>query len=264
MSNPLRLARRAGASVLQWACSLGLGYALWRFVLAPHLSPVFFTGPNQVFSQLRSFAETGALWSMVRVTLSEALLGFALGATIGVLLAVAIGVLPSLFAKVVEPVVSGVYAMPKFVLAPILFVWVGTGLLPRAYLVLAAVLPVVTIYTVGGIRTVDTDQVKMLLLLGANRRQVARTLIVPHMFRYLMTSIAVVIPHALTVAVGAEILFGADNGIGGTLYTAGEFFRPAAVLGALLVGTIISAVLMAASRAVESHFLGRMAGSARG
>lgn len=250
---------RALRVTTQWAFTLGLIYVAWRWVFDPHLSPLLFASPAKVWSQLRTYAGNGDLWSMIWTTLSESLGGFVIGAVVGIVAALVIGMLPSRYGRIFEPIIGGFYAMPKFVLAPLLFVWLGTNFAPRVVLVTVAVFPLVAIYCLTGIRTVDPDTVRMMQLAGASRWQVARKLMLPHTSGYLVISLVLAGPHALTVAIAAEILFGASNGVGGFLYTSSEAFSASGVLATLIVGTVVALLLLGITSAIEHRLL-----SARG
>jgi NitT/TauT family transport system permease protein len=249
------LAARLGSRALQWLASLAVLYVLWRWVAVPSVSTAVLAGPGKVWDYLRQSAGNGALWAMTRVTLTETLAGLALGVAIGILLALMIALLPWLVGAVLEPFVTAVYAMPKFVLAPILFLWFGTGFVPRLTMITATIFPVVAIYMLSGIRTVDPDRVEMMRLNGARPHQVATKLLLPHAVRYLITAVVYAAPHALAVAIAAELLFGTTQGIGGALSQNAQYFNAAGVLGALAVGTVISVLLMALSRSLGRYLV---------
>jgi NitT/TauT family transport system permease protein len=250
------LLRKAGPAVLQWAVCGGIVYAVWRWLLAPHLSQVFFSGPAPVWDTLWLWGSDGTMWSITKTTLTEAGIGFAIGVVLGVALALAIGLLPSLVGKLIEPFVTAVYAMPKFVLVPVLFVWLGAGLVPRVVIIAAAVFPIMAIYTVTGIRTVDPDRARALTLFGASRRQVGTKLLLPHTLGYVTTGVTFAAPHAVFLAIGAEILFGTQDGIGGLLNSQAQLFNATDVLAALVVATALSVVLMSLVRQMGMLVLG--------
>jgi NitT/TauT family transport system permease protein len=254
-----RLAVKTASVVAQWAFTLALIYAVWQWLLAPNLSTVLFASPAKVWDQLHSYASDGSLWSMIWTTLAEALAGFAIGAVAGIVAALFIGTVPPRYGKIFEPIIGGLYAMPKFVLAPLLFIWLGTSFAPRVVLVTLSVFPLVAIYSLTGIRTVDPDKVQMMQLAGASKWQIARKLMLPHTAGYLVLSLVLAGPHALTVAIAAEILFGASNGIGGFLYTSSESFQASGVLATLIVGTVVAMLLFGITRLLERRLL-----SARG
>lgn len=242
--------RRVAGATAQWICAAAVVLVIWQWILAPHLSSVFFAQPLPVLHQLQSWAADGTLWEAVRATLSEALAGLALGVGIGVVLALMIGFLPRIVGAVLEPVVVVVYASPKFVIAPILFLWAGTGFVPRAVIVVLGVFPLIAVYTLSGIRTVDREVVSIMRLYGATTGQVSRKLLLPHSVGYLLTGITLAGPFALTLAMGAEILFGSTDGIGGALNTGSDLFSATQVLAAIVLGTAASAAVMLVSRLI--------------
>jgi NitT/TauT family transport system permease protein len=254
------VAGKAGLGALQWAVSGAILYVVWTRLLEPHFSEAFFAGPHATWDRLVEFQRDGTLTHMVSVTMKEALAGFVIGTGLGVVLALVIGLTPDLVGKVFEPVVAGLYAVPKFVFVPVLFVWMGSGFLPRMYLVTVAVFPVVTIYLVSGIRTVDAETMQALRLFGASRAQLGRKLLLPHAMSYLVTALVFVLPHAFTFAIGTEILFGGSDGIGGVMFGQSQSFNSAGVLAALAVGTALSAVFVWLARSLTPRLLGRVLG----
>jgi NitT/TauT family transport system permease protein len=246
---------RFGGPCVQWIFSIAVIYAVWQWVLDPHFTPVLFASPERAMSQIRSYFDDGSLWSLIGVTISEALTGFVIGALVGLFIALLIGSMPLRYGKIFEPIIGGFYAMPKFVLAPLLFVWLGTGFGPRVVLVTIAVFPLVAIYSLTGVRTVDPNTLYMMRLAGASRWQIARMLIFPHTAGYYAMSLVVATPHALTIAIGAEILFGATTGLGGFLYTSSESFHSADVLATLVIATVLSLILFGITRTLEVRLL---------
>ena len=248
--------RRVGLTVLQWLISAAIVYAAWELFITPNLPGGFSASAGEVVRQLRTWLTNGTAWDMTERTLSEALAGLAVGSAAGILLAMAIGLSPPIVGRFFEPFVSALYAMPKFVLVPILFVWIGAGFTPRVIIVTISTLPILTIYTLTGIRTVDPDRAWMLRLYGANRRQVGAKLLLPHTIRHIVTGLTLALPHAMFIAIGAEILFGDTNGIGGVLNTEAQLFNPQAVFASLTIATVLSVVLIGAVRLISTRLLG--------
>jgi NitT/TauT family transport system permease protein len=239
--------RRSTSDGLQWAAAAVLFYVVWDQLLAPSVSRAFIVPPWRVWSRIEEWSANGVLGNLILTTLSEALVGLAIGVALGVLAALVVGLSPRLVGDVIEPAVTAFYAAPKFVLIPLLFVWMSNGFLPRTLFVVVAVFAVIFVNTVTGLRTVDPDCVRMLQLLGATRAQIATKLLLPHAMGYVVTALTFAAPFALTIAIGAEILFGTRDGLGGMLFNASQRFDAASVLAALLVATILSAVLIVLS-----------------
>jgi NitT/TauT family transport system permease protein len=152
--------------------------------------------------------------------------------------------------------VIAVYASPKYVIVPVMFLWLGNGLMTKAYFVMLAVLPVVAIYTLTGIRTVDPDARQMMQLLGATRGQIGRKLLLPHALGYLLTAVAYTIPLTISMALGAEILMGATDGLGGMLNTASFNFNIPQVYAALALASVLSVLLIASAQLLSVRLYG--------
>lgn len=239
-----RVATKTLAGVAQWVCCGFIVYAIWAWALSPNISNAFFAYPGKVFDEIGTWLSNGTAWSLASTTLAEALAGFAIGSVLGIIIALAIGLLPQIVGEVFEPFVTALYTAPKFVFIPLLFIWLGADFAPRAVLVVLAVFPVITIYTLVGIRTLDPARAHMFRLLGASRVQIASKLLLPHTAGYVTTGMTVVLPQAMFMAIGAEILFGTSTGLGGRMYTQAELFNGTGVLAALVISTILSGLLI--------------------
>jgi NitT/TauT family transport system permease protein len=251
-----RALARIGGTLAQWVVAIAVVYGAWRLVVSPQLPPGFSASPEEVLTKLRSWFSDGTAWDMIGRTLGEALTGLAIGSCIGIAIALALGFSHPVVERFFEPFIGALYAMPKFVLVPVLFVWIGAGFTPRMVIIAVGTVPIVAIYTLSGIRTVDPDRVRMMRLFGARGWQVVGKLLVPHTAGHIATGLTLALPHAMFVAIGAEILFGGDDGIGGVLNTQAQLFDAPAVFGALTIATVLSVVLLAVLRLVSRRLLG--------
>lgn len=250
--------------VARWALSIGILLLIWQFVLARHIQRLFFASPGRTWTVLHQELNDGTIWAMVKTTLAESMTGLALGTAIGLLLGLTIGLAPYIVGKLLEPIIVAVYATPKLVLAPIFFVAFGQGFDSIVLLVITAVFPVIAIYTVSGIRTVDPDVARMMQLFGASKQQVGRKLLMPHTMGYFITGLLYVAPHAITVGIAAEIVFGSTTGIGGELGIASSHFNSGGVLAALVVGTVLGVTLLGLTRLVGNKLVGMTTAGAEG
>jgi NitT/TauT family transport system permease protein len=240
---PLRLVTM---KLAQWLTALGIVYVVWRWLVAPHVSKLFLVGPDPVLRKLGTWASDGTLWRICSLTLEESFIGLAFGTVVGVILALVAGLGPRVVAGLIDPVFAALYAMPKFAFIPLLLVWLGSGTGPRVLFVAITVLPIIYLNMATGLRTVDPARVRMVELFGGNRRQVATKLLIPHTAGYLGTALTISAHNSVASAIGAEILFGASNGLGGQMYTSAYSFDSASVIAALFAATVVSALYIGA------------------
>jgi NitT/TauT family transport system permease protein len=238
---------------IQWVVSLSLVLAAWQWWLAPNTSRVFLRGPEEVWNRLVLWTSDGELVAMVWPTMLETLLGLAFGTALGVLMACFVTLTPRFVGNVIEPAVVALYAAPKFAIVPLMYIWLGGGLLPRLIFVVIGVFAIIFVNTVSGIRAVDPDLVRAVQLEGATRRQVASKVLIRHAMGYVSTGLRFSASYALLIAIAAEMLFGTTEGIGGTLTSASGSLEATSVIAAIVVATVIAALLTGAANALGNR-----------
>ncbi len=87
---------------------------------------------------------------------------------------------------------------------------------------------------------------------GVSSMQIGINLMVPNAASYLVTAIVYVIPHALTMAIGAEILFATTDGLGGVMYQQSQVFDAAGSYATLTVATVVAVVLIVLAGQLEA------------
>lgn len=187
--------------------------------------------------------ERGLLARHAGVTLGEVLLGFGLALAAGVLLAVLIDASP-LLAGAVYPLVVASQTVPIPALAPLLLIWFGYGLVPKALVTaLVAFFPIV-VNSVDGLRSVDREVLDAMSTLGAGRwarfRYGKLPLAAPFVFSGARVGAAV----AVIGAVFGE-LFGASAGLGYLLNRSLAQFLTARVFAAVVLLSLMGVGLFA-------------------
>ena len=219
---------------------------LWELAVAHFDLPAFIVpAPSSVARALYRGIESGLYATHLYVTISETLLGFALGCA----LAFAAGSLIAL-SRTVEyylyPLVVMFQAMPKVALVPIILIWFGLGISSKVVsAALVAFFPLM-VNTIVGLRSADEDRVNLMRSLAASRWQIFRMLQLPSALPYLFAGLEIAMIFSLIGAIVAELI-SAEKGLGTlmqsmsfTMDTAGEFsiLILLAILGLVLNGLI--------------------------
>jgi len=204
--------------------------------LAPFLVP----SPAEIAEAL--WESRSLLAENAWVTLQEMLLGLACALVAGVGFAVAMRLSEAL-RLAFYPLLVASQAVPILVIAPILVVWLGFGIWPKAAIVALVCFFPIAVSVLAGLRSVDPEATKMMRTLDASRRQilwrVEAPTAVPHFFTGLRLAVAI----APIAAVFGEWV-GADSGLGhqilqdnAQLATA-RLFAAAIVLAALAIALV--------------------------
>lgn len=138
--------RRSGRVLLP-ALSLVIVLGTWEAAVHVFgLSPLLLPPPSAIGPALWDGLVAGRWWDDIWVTTIETVLGFAIGAVIGLILGGLISEV-ELFRHVVYPYVVAIQSVPKLAIAPLLVIWLGSGLSSKVALVALVVLFPVAVNT---------------------------------------------------------------------------------------------------------------------
>lgn len=178
------------------------------------------------------------------VTLSATFVGFLLGATFGIILAVLI-VHARTLQKSLLPWIICSQMVPILAVAPIVIVVLGAiglrGLLPKAIISAYLCFFPVTIGAVKGLSSPDPIQRDLMRTWSATPAQIFWKLRWPSAVPFLFTSLKVSITISLIGAIVAELPTGAQAGIGARLL-AGSYYGQTIQIWAALVAASVLAV----------------------
>ena len=181
------------------------------------------------------------------VTLSATLLGFAIGAIFGIVLAVLI-VHARTLEKSLLPWVICSQMVPILAIAPIIIVVLGAigirGLLPKAIISAYLCFFPVTISMVKGFTSPDPIQLDLMRTWSATKSQVFRKLRWPSSIPYLFTGLKVAVTISLVGAIVGELPTGAQAGIGARLLTGSYYGQTVQIWAALIVASVLAAAMV--------------------
>jgi putative hydroxymethylpyrimidine transport system permease protein len=146
------------------------------------------------------------------VTLREILLGFGCALIAGVAFAVAMH-FSGFVLRTTYPLVIASQTIPIIVIAPILVVWFGFGIVPKIIIVALVCFFPITVAALNGLSSADPEARKLMRTLYASRWQIFRRLEVPGALPYLFTGIKISIVFAPIGAIFGEWV-GASSGLG--------------------------------------------------
>lgn len=104
------------AALILWELSARMGW----------IDPFIMSSPSQVMSTVARLYNGNELCHHIGITLYETVVGFILGTILGTLIAILLWWSKSL-ARILDPYLVVLNALPKIALGPILIVWFGAG-----------------------------------------------------------------------------------------------------------------------------------------
>ena len=144
------------------------------------------------------------------ISLYRALAGFAVAALVGVPLGLALGRSP-VAARLVEPLLSATYPIPKIALFPIFVFALGIGSLSKVSLVFLECLYPIVINAAQGARAVNRVVVWSARNMGASPIQILGKVVLPAAAPAVFAGFRVALPVALIVVIITEMIGSADG-----------------------------------------------------
>lgn len=227
---------------------------LWELVVVELDVPAFLVpAPSQVAGALYRGIESDVYTTHLYVTISETLLGFALGCA----LAFVFGSLIALSRTVeyhLHPLIVMFQAMPKVALVPLLVTWFGLGISSKVVsAALVAFFPLM-VNTIVGLRSADEDRVNLMRSLAASRWQIFRMLQLPSALPYVFAGLEIAMVFALIGAIVAEMT-NAEKGLGMLMESLKFNMDTAGQFSILFILSILGLVLHGLIRLVRRQVL---------
>ncbi len=231
--------------VLRWFPPLGVlvgCIAVWQvWVTVGHVESWILPPPGEVFSALwdNRTAIAHASWT----TLGEAVIGLLIGTTLGIAIALVMQMIPGLI-RAVSPVIVTSQTIPIVVLAPLVAVWFGYGIMPKIVLVALISFFPVTVAATSGMTGVDPSFIELLRSFGANRWVVLRKVRIPGAIAPTFAGLRIAAAYAIGSAVIGEYV-GGTSGLGIFIDQSHRSYRTDQMLAAVIVIAAQSIALFA-------------------
>jgi NitT/TauT family transport system permease protein len=220
----------------------------------------------RIFDAVWRMTLDGSLPKSAGYTLGRVLTGLGIACVIGI----PIGMLMGRFRPVERfflPLVSVLMPIPSLAWVPLFILWFGIGEITTILVVTyAATFPI--IYNVWtGVRAVNQLWVRSAFAMGANQRQLFRSVVLPGASPYVFTGIRLSFGRAWIAVIGGELLASPVWGLGRVIFDAKEFLNSDVMIASLIaigaVGLLFERVVF---QVIENQTVARwgMVSSTRG
>ncbi|GAB4232760.1 MAG: ABC transporter permease subunit [Elainellaceae cyanobacterium] len=243
----------AWEQITPWLVPAGL-VIIWQLLSEFGLIPSrILPAPIQIVEAAIRLASTGELFRNVSISLYRALIGFAIGGGIGLLL----GVLNGL-SKPAELLLDGSLQMirniPHLALIPLVILWFGIGDQARIFLVILGVFFPIYINTFAGIRSIDPNLLEMGRVYGLNQRELFWQIVLPGALPSMLVGLRYALGLMWLTLIVAETI-AANSGIGYMAMNAREFMQTDVVVLSILLYAISGKLADSIVRILEKWLL---------
>ncbi|WP_106356938.1 ABC transporter permease [Yoonia maritima] len=205
------------------------------------MEPIWLPAPEAVWKRMTEIATDGfrnsTLMEHLGYSLFRVVVGFLLGAIVGIPLGYAMG-LSNWFRGWFDPIVEFMRPVPPLALIPLVIIWAGIGEVGKIILLFLAALWIMAIAARSGVSGVRISKVHAAYSLGASKWQIMRYVIIPNSLPEIFTGARVAMGVCWGTVVAAELV-AAENGAGMMIMVASKFQSTDIVLmGIILIGII--------------------------
>ncbi|MGC4245019.1 MAG: ABC transporter permease [Herbaspirillum sp.] len=193
------------------------------------------------------------IYSHLLITLTETVLAFLIGTVFGLAIGLWLALSPTASA-ILDPYVKAANSMPRVILAPIFAMWFGLGIWSKVALAVTLVFFIVFFNVYQGVKEVSPVVLANARMLGANARQLLRTVYLPSATSWVFSSLHTSIGLAFVGAVVGEYL-GSARGVGYLILQAEGSFDINTVFAGIVVLTIFALVLDLAVGGIEKRLM---------
>jgi ABC-type nitrate/sulfonate/bicarbonate transport system permease component len=229
------------ALLLLWEAAARVGVVDTRFFPAPSsIFRVLF----QMFQPTDQYPQ-GELWYQLSASLSRIAVGFLLGAIPGIIIGLAMGLFRPIRAAI-QPLIDATFPIPKIAVLPLFIMIFGIGEQSKYAIIATAVIYLVLINTVSGVRNIDKIYLDVGKNFHANKWMMFRDIALPGALPLVVTGVKLGMGVALLVIVAAEQV-AAKSGIGYLIWTSWQVFQVEKMYVGLLVIAVVgfgSAILL--------------------
>ncbi|MGG1678119.1 ABC transporter permease [Neobacillus sp. NRS-1170] len=218
-----------------------------------HVSNTILPTPLDIFHSFLELARTGELFGHIKISVFRALIGFILGASLGLLFGTLTG-LSNKAEQFVDPSLQMLRTVPHLALSPLFILWFGLGELSKELLIALGAFFPLYVNTLLGIRGVDKKLFDVARILEFSRWNQVTKLIFPAALPNILLGVRLSLGAAWLGLVVSELM-GASEGIGYLIMDARQFTRTEVVFVGIIIFALGGKIGDSLVRVLESRFL---------
>ena len=212
-------------------------FALWEIsARLGWIDTFLFSCPSDIWALFISYLKKGEIFTHIAASVWETILGFTIASILGIIIAVLLWWFDT-FAKIMDPLLVILNALPKTALAPILIVWIGASTAGIVAVAVFISLIVTIISAYSYFTPVEAEKIKLLQSFGASKMQILTKLILPANVLNIMSIVKINLGLSWVGVIVGEFLV-SRRGIGYLIVYGSQVFR----LDLVMMGVIVLAV----------------------
>ena len=250
MSEQIKTLRNA---LLPWLLPAGI-VAIWQLASSQGwLSTRILPAPEKIVTAFWQLTASGELWQHLAISSWRALIGFAIGGTIGLALGLITGTSRT-GERLLDTSLQMLRNVPHLALIPLVILWFGIDEAAKIFLVALGTLFPIYLNTYHGIRNIDRGLVEMARSYGLSGWSLFIQVILPGALPSIMVGVRFALGLMWLTLIVAETI-SANSGIGYLAMNAREFLQTDVVVVAIILYALLGKLADVAALLLERVWL---------
>ncbi|HRU41501.1 MAG TPA: ABC transporter permease [Candidatus Diapherotrites archaeon] len=229
-------------------------FALWEIAAnMKWIDPFIMSQPSRIVNTIMNLSKDGSLFLHTGVTIYETIIGFVSGTVLGTLVAIVLW-WSNFTARVLDPYLVVLNALPKTALGPIILVWIGgtTGSIIVMALLLSIIVTILNVYQ--SFKSCDEDKIKLLKTFGATKVQILRKVVFPSSIPEIISTLKINVGLSLVGVIVGEFLV-SKAGLGYLIIYGGQVFKMDLVMTSVIILAVAAAFMYLSVTWIEKKFV---------
>ncbi|MBI4588683.1 MAG: ABC transporter permease [Candidatus Rokubacteria bacterium] len=246
MTSPIRQAASAFLLILLW-------HGLSRLVFEPTILP----SPATVLGRAVELTLAGELPRHMATSLGRILVGYSIGAILGIAVGLVISCLPWV-EELLTPSLGFIRSIPPIAFVPFSIILFGIGETSKYAVIVYLVFIVLALHTTAGVHETPRIRIRAAQALGAGGAVVLLKVILPSAFPFILNGLRVGLSLSFMAVVSAELI-GAQSGLGYMIMDSQTMFATDKMLVGILCLGILGALIDCSANELSRRLLARFA-----
>jgi sulfonate transport system permease protein len=189
---------------------LAIWWIVSKFIFSENNS--LMPSPKDVFMTFITDIKNGTLILNIWKSLLRVLIGFGIASIAGIILGLAIGLVPFIYI-ILESIINFLKNIPPIAWIPLAILWFGIGELSKIYIIAYSAFFPILLNTIFGVRSIDKILLKMAKNMQLNKFYFIKEIIIPASLPSIFTGLRIGMGTGWMALIAAEMI-GATSGLG--------------------------------------------------
>lgn len=225
----------------------------WELASGRLLDAFFTSRPSAIGAALWGMLTREQLLYHLQFTVTEALVGYAIGAAAGLACGFLLARVEIVY-RIVEPFIVAFYGIPRIALAPLFILWFGIGIASKIAVAAVMVFFIVFMNTIAGIRATPPQFLQIARVMGASEWDLMRKVVFPAATPFIIAALQITVPQAMIGAIVGEFI-SANRGVGHLINRAAGFLDTPGLFAGIVALLVIVLLMNHAITALGNHLM---------